>query len=230
MGVIVITNDDGIEGAGLWALRDAIVNLGYDNWAIAAPCRQYSSCGHQTTTEAPIRVEQRAPNIFAIDGTPADCARLAISCLFPQVDLLVSGINEGGNLGVDIYTSGTVAAVREAAFHGVKGIAFSHYKEKHKAMDWLWAGKVVQRVLPELLGRGFPPRTYWNVNLPHLQGTAEPPLAFCPVSVDPLPNEFVAVDGAYYYAGKYELRQRSPNTDVAECFAGKVAISLIALA
>jgi len=229
MGVIVITNDDGIDGAGLWALRDAVVGLGYQNWAIAAPLSQYSGCGHQTTTTRPIRVEQRAENIYAIDGTPADCARLAIGCLFPEVDLLVSGINDGGNMGVDIYTSGTVAAVREAVFHGVAGIAFSHYKLKDKAMDWQWASGVVQRVLPELLSRGCPKHSYWNVNLPHLGGSAEPPLAFCPVSIDPLPNEFVAVDGAYYYTGKYELRQRSPNTDVAECLSGKVAISCISL-
>ncbi len=229
MGVIVITNDDGIDSAGLWALRDAVVGLGYHNWAIAAPLRQYSGCGHQTTTNSPIRVEQRAENIYAIDGTPADCARLAIGCLFAQVDLLLAGINDGGNLGVDIYTSGTVAAVREGTFHGVKGIAFSHYKAPNKVVDWLWASGVVRRVLPELLERGFPQHSYWNVNLPHLGGCAEPPLVFCPVSIDPLPNEFVAVDGTYYYSGKYELRQRSPNTDVAECLGGKVAISLLAL-
>lgn len=226
----MITNDDGIDTAGLWALRDAVVALGYINWAIAAPLRQYSGCGHQTTTTSPIRVEARAENIYGIDGTPADCTRLAIACLFPQVDWVLSGINDGGNMGVDIYTSGTVAAVREATFHGVKGVALSHYKLPNKEMDWQWASGVAQRVLQELLSRDLPQHSYWNVNLPHLGGTAEPEFAFCPVSIDPLPNEFSQIEEAYYYSGKYELRQRSPATDVAECMGGKVAISCIALA
>lgn len=226
---VVLTNDDGIDGAGLWALRDTVANLGYD-WSIVAPLKEQSGCGHQTTTTRPMTIVQKADNMYAIDGTPADCARVALTYLFPKVDLLLSGINDGGNLGVDVYTSGTVAAVREACFHGIPAVAFSHYKLKDRVMDWQWASATVGRVLQELSPQLQKyDRAFWNVNLPHLGGMDTPLIVDCPLSIDPLPCIYELQERHLYYRGEYAHRCRSTGTDVAECFAGKVTVTKIAL-
>ena len=114
---IILTNDDGIDAAGIRALATAVNG----NSIFIAPNTQYSNCGHQVTTDQPIQVERRSSLEYAVFGTPADCIRLAIYQLCPQISWVISGINHGGNMGVDVYISGTVAAVREAAFHGIPG-------------------------------------------------------------------------------------------------------------
>ncbi|NEO28396.1 MAG: 5'/3'-nucleotidase SurE, partial [Kamptonema sp. SIO4C4] len=118
--VLILTNDDGIEAPGIQALHNAVQGDGI----IIAPHQQLSGCGHQVTTSDSFRVEKRTPSHYAVEGTPADCTRVALAQLYPkQINWVLSGINAGGNMGVDVYISGTVAAVREAAFHGIPGIA-----------------------------------------------------------------------------------------------------------
>lgn len=123
---IVLTNDDGIDAPGIKALGEAI--SGEKIWI--APEKEYSQCGHQVTTNQGIKVEKRSEIEYAIGGTPADCIRLAVSHLCPDLSWVISGINSGGNMGVDVYISGTVAAVREAAIQGIPGIALSQYRKK----------------------------------------------------------------------------------------------------
>jgi 5'-nucleotidase len=231
MGKVILTNDDGIEGAGLWALQSAL-HEAWD-WAIVAPLHQHSGCGHQTTTHRPIKIDKRAENIWAIDGTPADCIRIAVCQLYADqtIDLVLSGINDGANLGVDVYTSGTVAAVREASFHHLKGIAISHYKIKNKPMDWQWASTNTARVLHHIFNEMAwqDHRSYWNVNLPHCPEVSTPPIVTCPLSIDPLPCEFALIGDEVHYTADYELRQRSPQTDVDKCFGGCITLTSISL-
>lgn len=122
---VILTNDDGIDAPGIRALLSAVNGAGI----LVAPSDHYSGCGHRVTTTQPIRVEKRNDREYAISGTPADCSRIALNYLFPDTKLVLSGINSGGNMGVDVYISGTVAAIREAAFHRVPGIAISQYKK-----------------------------------------------------------------------------------------------------
>jgi 5'-nucleotidase len=134
--MIILTNDDGINAPGIRALQNALGGEGI----IVAPTVQYSGCGHQTTTHKPLKMEERSPNEYAVQGTPADCTRLAIAQLQPQldqeIDWVLSGVNAGGNMGIDVYMSGTVAAAREAAIHGIPGIAISHWIKRPLEIDW----------------------------------------------------------------------------------------------
>src|SRR4051794_34816796 len=114
--ILMLTNDDGIEAPGLSALEAAAEGVG-ERRIVVAPAGPQSGCGHAVTTHRPIRVDRRGESAFAVEGTPADCVRLAIHHLDPGVDWVLSGINSGGNLGADVYHSGTVAAVREAVLH-----------------------------------------------------------------------------------------------------------------
>ena len=110
----LLTNDDGIDAPGIEALWQVVEGDG----TIVAPQQQHSGCGHTVTVNAPIAVAQRSPQHYAVGGTPADCVRLGLQHLYPKAQLVLSGINAGGNLGTDVYMSGTVAAVREAALLG----------------------------------------------------------------------------------------------------------------
>lgn len=222
---LILTNDDGIDAPGIRALQTAVDNRGI----FIAPQEQLSGCGHRVTTGQPFPVEKRSPFEYAVGGTPADCTRVALST-FPDIDWVLSGINAGGNLGIDVYISGTVAAVREAAIHGIPGIAISHWIKRPWTIDWEVATRWTARVLEKLFEEPLPPGCFWNVNLPHLEsGSEEPEIVFCQPSRDPLPVEYRIEEGMYHYQGEYGKRDRTPGTDVDVCFSGKIAITQIRL-
>ena len=138
--ILVLTNDDGVDAPGMHALRQAAGALG--QCRVIAPCGPISGCGHQVTTHAPIKLSPRGGDILAVSGTPVDCVRLAIHSLATDVSWVISGINQGGNLGTDVHISGTVAAVREAAIRGVPGIAVSQYVARGRELDWARAARL----------------------------------------------------------------------------------------
>ncbi|PZO44551.1 MAG: 5'/3'-nucleotidase SurE [Pseudanabaena frigida] len=230
---IILTNDDGIDAEGIWSLQQATEIAFGVKGAIAAPLRQYSGCGHQVTTHAPIAISKRDEHTYAIDGSPADCVRVAIAHLYSDVKLVLSGINHGGNMGVDVYMSGTVAAVREAAFHNIPAIAISHYQDRRKAFNWQWAARTTASVIQQLMQIQLAPQSYWNVNLPHLEADELnaniPEIVFCEKASQPLPLEFEADGDRVTYTGRYNLRDREPNTDVDVCFSGKIAVTQMSI-
>ena len=182
MGNIVLTNDDGIDAPGIQALSVALNGEGI----FIAPQGQLSGCGHQVTAGQPIEVERRSPEAFAIAGTPADCVRLAVYQLCPQISWVISGINAGGNMGVDVYISGTVAAVREAAIHAIPGIALSQYRRGKKPINWEQATRWATEVLNDLFQRPLEPGCFWNVNFPHLEPEdPDPEIIFCQSATQP---------------------------------------------
>jgi len=231
---ILLTNDDGITAPGLAALRDVCQSLGIAeaDIHIVAPDREYSQAGHRTTTQSAIQVEELEQGRHSVSGTPADCVRIALTHLLPQrPDLVISGINPGGNMGHDLHISGTVAAVREAAYHGVPGVAISHYCKRDIPLCWETATQRAARVLKTLLGQKLDDGTFWNVNLPHLEaGAAEPGIILdCPPERQPLPNAFEPTASGYLYSGDYSQRPHTEGSDVAVCFGGDIAVSKISV-
>jgi len=223
---IILTNDDGIDAPGIHALRKAIDAEGI----IVAPQEHLSGCGHQVTTGQPILLQKRSDLDYAVNGTPADCTRIALTQISSEIEWVLSGINAGGNLGVDVYISGTVAAVREAAIHGVSGIAISHWIKRPLQIDWDVATRLTARVLKELFSRPLPVGCYWNVNLPHLEANApEPKIVYCERSKDPLPVNYRVEGDLCYYYGDYGKRDRAPGTDVDVCFSGNIAVTQLCL-
>ena len=223
---IILTNDDGFDAPGIRALQQAILETS----TIVAPNKQYSGCGHQVTTHRGIKLEQRSTTEYVVDGTPADCTRLAITHIASNTKLVLSGINAGGNLGTDVYISGTVAAVREAAIHGIPAIAIYHWIKKPLVIDWSVATRWTSRVIADLRSRPLSPGSFWNVNLPHLEADQpEPKIIFCEPSIDPLPVNFRVEGDTYHYHGEYAKRDRNPGTDVDVCFGGNIAVTQIKL-
>ena len=223
----ILTNDDGIDAPGIAALRQAL--NGHATWVVA-PDQHLSGCSHQMNRGGPIAIAQREERAFAIGGTPADCVRVGIGHLCPKATWVLSGINAGGNMGADIHVSGTVAAVREAALLRVPGIAISHYIQNRRPVDWALAARLAARVLETLMAEALPPGCFWNVNLPHLQpGQSDPEVVFCTTCTQPLPTEFKIDQGYFYYAGDYGKRSHDPDSDVAVCFGGSIAVTKICL-
>lgn len=229
----LLTNDDGIDADGLKALTDAITTLPHSRVSVVAPAVEQSQCGHRVTTQEPLRVEPRGDDRFAVHGTPADCVRVALFGLGLQPDFVVSGINHGGNMGQDLVISGTVAAAREAAYHGVRSAAFSHYLIKGIALDWrrmsAWTSEVLQSLLPEPLSEG----EFWNVNFPHIEpgSISLPGVIRCLPARSPLRVEFAANDERthFHYTSPYSTRPQDIGSDVEACFGGKVAVSRLSI-
>ena len=226
---ILLSNDDGLDAPGLAALLAAARDFGQP--VVVAPAGPQSGMSHAITWEHPVHLERRGPESFAVHGTPADCARLGLLRVTPDAKWVLSGINRGGNLGADIYYSGTVAAVREAVLHGWPGIAFSQYIRNDLPLDWPRATRWTARVLAELLPRKIEPGLFYNVNFPHLVANApEPEIHFCPLDPHPLPLSYRHEENdRHTYDGDYQARERKPGSDVDTCFSGRIAITLLRL-
>ena len=221
---IVVTNDDGYDAAGLAALTALAGQFG--QVTVVAPATPQSYMGHRVTTQAPIEVRQTGEREYQVSGTPADCARIALRCLVRDADWLLSGINHGGNLGVDVYISGTVAAAREAALLGYPAMALSHYKARGREVDWLTAQRRLTPVIQNVLGRPPLAGRYWNINLPHPPDDEDnPPMRECGLDRQPLDVVFRREHSSYIYEGLYQSRPFRDDTDVAHCFAGHITVT-----
>jgi 5'-nucleotidase len=133
-------------------------------------------------------------------------------------------------MGADLYVSGTVAAVREAALLRVPGIAISHYIRNRQPINWDVASRLATKVIRSLIAEPISPGCFWNVNLPHLQAQdPEPEMVFCTPCTQPLPTEFKVENNQFNYTGQYGNRRHDPNSDVAICFGGQIAVTRICL-
>ena len=224
----MVTNDDGIDAPGLAALVRAVAELG--EVTVIAPAAAQSGVGHQVTTDAPLRVDARGARRYRVDGKPADCARLALTHFVPGAGWLLAGINQGANLGSDIYTSGTVAAVREAALLGCRAIAVSQYVGRGREVDWDLTTRRIAPVLRLLVARALAPGHFWNVNLPHPPGEAvDLPIVFCNLDTRPHGVRYRRDGDVFVYAGDYHERPREPGRDVDVCMGGRIAVTAVTL-
>ena len=185
----LVTNDDGIDAAGLAALVNAVDGLGEP--VVVAPAEAQSGVSHRVTWQEGVRIERRGDERVAIHGTPADCVRLGLLKVVPDAKWVLSGINHGANLGADMHYSGTVAAVREGVLHGWPGIALSHYRKKAIEFDWARATSWVTPILADLLAKPIEAGLFYNVNLPNLPlGADTPEVVWCPLDPNPLPLNY----------------------------------------
>lgn len=165
---ILISNDDGIHAPGLKALAESLQDL--DQILVVAPDRERSATGHGITVHRPLRIEAVSlPGVtaqaWAINGTPADCVKLAVDNLLPNPpSLVVAGINQGPNLGTDVLYSGTVSAAIEGIINGFPALAFS--LTSYDRCDFSTAAQVARRIVSLVLQEGLPQGTLLNINVP----------------------------------------------------------------
>jgi 5'-nucleotidase len=240
---VLLTNDDGIEAAGLQALRRELVQLPQVELAVIAPDGNRSAMARSITTRRPLWVQEvdfdDGSVGYATDGTPVDCVRLANLGLIEgfQAEIVVSGINHGANLGDDISYSGTVAAALEAIVLGLPGIAVSQQSgsleldfRSGSGFDFSVAAGFAARLVGELESVPLPDGTLLNINVPggHPDGVSVARLGKR-VYRDELSLIEEGTEGRRLYRiyGDASFEQDERGTDLAAVAAGRIAVTPI---
>ncbi|HER27742.1 MAG TPA: 5'/3'-nucleotidase SurE, partial [Rhodospirillales bacterium] len=164
---VLLSNDDGIHAPGLKMLERVIGKLVREVWVVA-PETEQSAASHSLTLRRPLRLRKVSTRRFAVNGTPTDSVLLGINQAMKETppDLIISGVNRGGNLGEDVIYSGTVAAALEGTLLGFPAIALSQVTGDQKATKWATAEHWIEKVLTGLVGLSFPANVMMNVNFP----------------------------------------------------------------
>lgn len=167
--IILVTNDDGIGAPGIAALERALVEAAIGEVWVIAPDRDNSAVSHALTLLNPLRAHETSARHIAVQGTPTDCVYLAAVELLPRwPTLLVSGVNAGANLSLDVHYSGTVSAAIEGTILGVPSIAVSLVHPRRGDFDW--AARFAASLSRKVVARGgLPAGLTLNVNVPEGQ-------------------------------------------------------------
>jgi 5'-nucleotidase len=169
---VLITNDDGIDSPGIYALVDALMTA--HEVVVVAPSGNRSGISHAITSDEAITMERRREAgvlAYACSGTPADCVFLGAAELSPRPDLVISGINHGPNLADDVNYSGTVAGAVEASLLGIPALAVSlasNHEDPLGRRYWESAAEIVRRCVTQAYDHLCDAACYWNVNVPNL--------------------------------------------------------------
>jgi 5'-nucleotidase len=164
---ILVSNDDGYRAEGLQQLRAALQGLG--RITTVAPDRNRSGASNSLTLDVPLRVQKIESELYCVMGTPTDCVHLSVSGLFEhEFDMVVSGINDGENLGDDVLYSGTVAAALEGRFLGLPTVAVSLCTAPNGPRHFSSAARVARTIVAGLLARPLDRSLVLNVNVPDL--------------------------------------------------------------
>ena len=229
---VLLSNDDGVHAAGIRSLHE---RLRLDNRVtVIAPLEERSTTGHSISLDKPLRLESFGEGVYGCSGFPGDCILMGLGHVLKndRPQLVVSGINRGANLGQDLYYSGTVAAAREAAFHGVPSIAvslvFRDLTNPQPAYNS--AAEVIARLIKHGIHQVIPPLTLLNVNVPDiafkdLRGHELTRVGFRHYSEEV--HERIDSRGRAYYwiAGLYKGFTPGEGSDCAAVEMNKIAIT-----
>lgn len=226
---ILITNDDGIHAPGLRALATALREVG--TITIVAPSRERSAAAQSLTLRQPIYCEEIADREYSIDGTPADAMILAFHTLLQEKpDLVVSGINPGGNLGENVYYSGTIGAAMEGAINRVPAVAVS-IAHRGKDFDFAPAARFARSLVPILLEEGLPRGVLLNINVPQpWTGAVRFTRQSSKITRNLLQPGMDPRGRRYYWLHEQQLTEGiEPNTDHAAIRDGAISITPLVL-
>lgn len=228
--LILISNDDGIQAAGIIALATEMARIA--QVVVVAPDREQSASSHSLTLHRPLRVNRVQKDWYAVDGTPTDCVTLAVDKLLKRKpDLVISGINHGPNLGDDVMYSGTVAAAFEGFVHGVTSVAVS--QSGWRNVDLRTSARFVRRFVqgvPELFDGK---RRLLNINLPApgrggLRGFRITRLAHRTYT-DVIQEKLDPRGRAYFWIAGSPKWQAGPDTDVVAVRSGTVSVTPLSM-
>jgi len=228
---VLVTNDDGIHAPGLKLLEKLARTLSDEVWVVA-PETEQSATSHSLTLRRPLRERRLGPRRFSVDGTPTDCVLIAHHMIMADSppDLVLSGINDGGNLGEDVTYSGTVAATMEAALLGIPAIAFSQQRRADGVPRWKVAEKHLAEIVHRLAPLDWARDMLVNVNFPSVAPDEVTGIFVCRqgrrdqgTSVtegeDPSGRRFVWIGG-------YQVDEsRDKDTDLAVTARGGIAVT-----
>lgn len=234
---VLISNDDGINAAGMRTLAKTLAEKGNEVYIIA-PDKEQSAMGHALTLHTPLRVQEieidfPVAKAWKTTGTPGDCVKIGISSILEEKpDIVISGINHGPNLGGDIIYSGTVSAAMEGAMLGLPSIAVSLTNDNAREGDFDYAAQFVASFLSQMRDFSHPKKTVLNINIP-----AIPPNEINGISITKLGTRMYTdtyekrVDprGRTYYwlAGEIIKQDEDANTDIVAIRDNRISITPI---
>ena len=233
---VLISNDDGIHAEGLRTLAEWLCKR-YDVY-VCAPDRERSAMGHALTMHKPIRVEEidfhcPVQKAYSVTGTPSDCVKIALNAVLDvRPDIVVSGINHGPNLGIDVLYSGTVSAALEGAINHLPSIATSLLNGYEKYADFNPSAEFICDFIPRALELDLPPKTILNVNTPavtlnEMTGVKTTELGRR-MYTDSYERRVDPRGGVYYWlAGEITSESEDPESDVQAIRDNRISVTPI---
>lgn len=226
--LILVSNDDGVSAEGIQALAAALRPLG--RVVIVAPAIDQSAVSHAMSFRKPLRLTQLRADEYAVDGTPGDAVYMAVHHILKgqKIDLVVSGINHGANLGDDVFYSGTVSAAKEAVLLGIPGVAFSLVSSHHH--NFSVAAEFAYQICASLLRTPPPKDTLLNVNIP--KRVTQPGFMATTLGQHQYENvveKRLDPSGQAYYwiGGPWSGYEDLPGTDCKAIAEGKISVTPI---
>lgn len=229
---ILLTNDDSIYAAGLAELWSALKEIA--EITVVAPDRERSATGHGITVDRPLRakhLDMFEGRAWAVDGTPADCVKLAVNCLLEgSPDIIIAGINRGANLAIDVLYSGTVSGALEGIILGFPALAISVAEYDHP--DYRYAAVFTKNLIPEVLQSRICADTLLNINVPSLPAAEIKGVEITRLGARKYLNSFeVRTDPRgrkYYWLGEESVDlEGEADTDVAAIGKNMISITPI---
>jgi 5'-nucleotidase len=229
--VILVTNDDGVHSAGLIALFKAMKEIG--DAYIVAPDRERSAVGHALTLHRPLKVEELREHVYSVNGTPTDAVVLGVHKVLPQKpDVVVSGINRGGNLGDDITYSGTVSAAIEGTILNIPSLAFSVPGDRNFHFET--AASFAVTIVKFIIENPLPFDTFLNVNVPNLPSGLVKGIKLSRQGKRTYDNAIQDISSPrgerhYWIGGGTPYWERAEDTDISAVEEGYVSVTPIHL-
>jgi 5'-nucleotidase len=226
---ILITNDDGVHAEGLAALEEALQAISAAVWVVA-PLAERSASSHAISLQRPVRYEKLSERKFAVEGTPADTIILALNKLMSvEPDLVISGINRGGNMGENVFYSGTLAAAFEAVLNRVPAFAISVASHEEYQFDVAagFAAKLADRMLREPLPRGVVLNVNvpvpWNNGVRVTKQSRKISKNLLVENIDPRGRKY------FWIHERVDLSKVAPESDYAAVLAGSISVTPLSI-
>lgn len=199
---VLIANDDGINSRGVYALAKELTKE--HEVIVVAPREERSASSHSITLFKPISIKEEKLNgldckAYSISGTPADCVRIGLDRLAKDVDIVISGINRGINLGTDVIYSGTVSAAMEAAIYDLPSIAISKEVDwDRNDEDYTIAAEYAAHILKVAEEKYLRPNVVLNINIPNKPKNEIKGTKVCPIGKNTYTHEYIKIEGEEY--------------------------------
>jgi 5'-nucleotidase len=229
---ILLTNDDGIDAPGLAVLEQIAGELAREVWVVA-PEHDQSGVSHAVSLHHPVRLTERGPRRYAVTGTPGDCAVLGICHLMEAAppQLLLSGVNRGGNLGIETVFSGTVGGAMTGMMLGVPSIALSQVWTDRAHVRWDTASALAPDIVRQLLAIGWGPATCLSINFPDLPPAEAGPLTLARQGpglvqgIDVLTRADPRGLPYHWITFRRGEREQGPESDIDVLRAGRIVVT-----
>jgi 5'-nucleotidase len=229
---VLLTNDDGIDAPGLRVLEEVSNTLASEVWVVA-PDHDRSGTSHSISLHAPLRVSRHGERRFGISGTPGDCVVMAVRHLMRDAppDIVLSGINRGGNLGVETVFSGTVGAAMTGMLLGLRSFALSQVFRRGDPVRWNAARQLAPNVLRRLLDSTLQEPVCLNVNFPDVEPAMAGPLTVTTQGAGLVQGmdveSLVDPRGVEYHWLRFERgpRENALDSETAVVMAGGVSVT-----